>query len=141
MNRSQTLDAFLGHEEPCATFHDAELLSLLIDYERRELVSEWVLSVGDPDAPSAVERERTRRGRLRFSGLCFWVLDSPAALPDESGLPWLTSSGPLADAQTDTAKRLAGLLPPATSGWFLFFSDWNAFAYCAARVGAFEWLT
>jgi hypothetical protein len=141
MSRSQTLGAFLGHEEPCATFHDAELLSLVINYERRDLVLEWVLSVGNPDSPSPAERERKRRGRLCFTGLCFWVLDPPGELLDESGLPWLTSDGALADAQTDTARRLAGLLPAGASGWYLFFSGSNAFAYCGAKAGAFEWLT
>jgi hypothetical protein len=139
MNRSQSLDAFLGPDEPCATFHDAELVSLLIDYERRELLSEWLLCVGDSNAPSPAERERSRRGRLRFTGLRFWVLDPPGELHD--GLPWLTSDGPLSDAQTDTAMRLAALLPPGTHGWYLFFSDWNAFAYCGAKAGSFEWLT
>ena len=138
MSRSQSLDTFLGPEEPCATFHDAELLSLRIDYERRELLSEWELCVGDPGAPSQAERERRRRGRLRFTGLCFWVVEPPQE-PLDGTRPWLTSDGPLLDVRTESTKRLADLLPPGASGWYLFFSNWNAFAYCGAEVGIFEW--
>jgi hypothetical protein len=140
LNRSQSLDAFLGAEEPCATFHDAKLVSLLIDYERMELLSEWQLCVGDPRAPDRPGQERSRRGRLRFTGLCFWVVDPPEGLLNGSHLPWLTSDGPLADARTDTAKKLAGLLPSEAKGWYLFFWDWNAFAYCGATGASFEWV-
>jgi hypothetical protein len=31
------------------------------------------------------------------------------------------------------------LVPPGVSAWYLYFSDWNAFAYCCAVDGAFEW--
>jgi hypothetical protein len=137
---SQSLDAFLGEEEPCAGFHDARLVSLQINYEQRELLSEWEVCVGDPDAPGLAERERCRRGRLRFTGLCFWVVDPPNGLLDGSYLPWLTSDGPLSEAGTDTARRLAEILPSGASAWYLYFCDWNAFAYCGAESGVFEWV-
>jgi hypothetical protein len=139
MNHRTSLDDFLGQEEPHATFHDAELASLAIDFERKELVTEWRLCVGDPDAATETERERRRRGRLRFTGLLFWVTEPPTDLEREPGLPWLTDDGPLPEVPTDTGKRLAVVLPPGAMGWYLYFSDWNACAYCGAAHASFEW--
>jgi hypothetical protein len=34
---------------------------------------------------------------------------------------------------------LLSVLPPGALGWYLFFSDWNAFAYCGAESARFEW--
>jgi hypothetical protein len=138
VNHYNSLDDFLLQDEPSATFHDAELLSLFIDYDRKELLSEWIICVGDPDA-DRVERERRRRCRLRFKGLCFWVVEPPRNLEDKSRLPWLTSDGPLAEAKTAEANRLAAILRPDAFGMYLFFSNWNAFAYCGAESGSFEW--
>jgi hypothetical protein len=122
VTQAESLDDFLGPEEVCATFHDASLVSLVVDFERKEL------------------RERRRRGRLRFTGLRFWVVDPPDQPLHGSSLPWLTSDGPLLDARTEAATRLAKLLSPGVSGWYLFFSDWNAFAYLGAECGSFEWV-
>jgi hypothetical protein len=132
------LDCLLGTEERCATFHDAQLISLRIDYESRELVSDWELCIGDPDAADESSREATRRGRLRLTGLSLWGIEPPHELLDGSR-PWLASDGPLLDVNTDTARELAKLVPPGASALYLYFSDWNAFAYCCAEEGAFEW--
>ena len=136
---ANTIDSFLDNEEPCASFHDAGLISLNIDYERRELISEWQLCVGDPDAPEPADRERTRRGRLRFSGVFFWIVEPHQGLLDGTP-PWLTNDGPLLDAGTPLAETLSKRVPPGAVAWYLYFSDWNAFAYCAAESGAFEWV-
>jgi hypothetical protein len=134
-----SLDDFLDRVGPHATFHDAELVSLAIDFEKKELVTEWKLCVGDPDAATETERERRRRGRLWLTGLLFWVVEPPGDLDREPDPPWLTDDGPLREAPTETGKRLAALLPPGVAGWYLFFTDWNAFAYCGAAHGSFEW--
>jgi hypothetical protein len=140
MIRSPSLDDLLGTEEPYATFHDGLLVSLTIDFEKRELMSEWELCVGDAESPSQTERERSRRGHLIFDGLMFWVVEPPEELYREEGLPWLTDDGPLYESTTGTGKQLARLVPPAASGWYLFFSDRNAYAYCASATVKFKWL-
>jgi hypothetical protein len=111
-----SLDGFLPQDEPGATFHDANLLSLLIDYGRKELPSEWSICVGDPDAAGLMERERRRRGRLRFKGLYFWVVEPPENLEDKSRVAWLTSNGPLSDAKTDSATGLRPFYCPTYLG-------------------------
>jgi len=134
-----SFDRFLGAEEPCACFHDAMLVSLQIHYERRELISEWRLYVGDATDPDRDVRERMRCGRLRLTGLAFWVVEPHDELLDGRG-PWLVSDGPLLDAGTDRARELSKLVPPGASAWYLYFSDWNAHAYCSAEGGTFEWI-
>jgi hypothetical protein len=133
-----TIDSFLGQEEPCATFHDALLISLSIDYERREVTTEWDICVGDPNASEVRDRERRRRGRLRFAGVVFWTVEPHDCLLDGT-LPWLTSDGPLSEAGTPTATDLSKRVPAGAASWYLYFSDLNAFAYCAAERGIFGW--
>lgn len=132
-----SIDYFLGDEESSATFHDALLISLLINYEKRELTSEWALCVGDRDATQLSDRGRTRRGTLRLSGLSFWVVEPHHLLAESK--PWLTSDGPLLDAGTDMAKELFNHVPLDASAWYLYFSDLNVFAYCCAESGSFTW--
>ena len=131
-----TIDSFLDKEEPCATFHDALLISLRIDYERREVTTEWNICVGDP-AASPGNPERRRRGRLRLMGVVFWTVEPEGGLLDGTP-PWLTSDGPLSEAGTPTALELSKRVPPGATSWYLYFSNWNAFAYCAAEGGIFE---
>jgi len=112
---------------------------VLVHYERRELVSEWELCVGSPEARELADRERTRRGRLRFTGVFFWIVEPHEDLLDDSP-PWLTNDGPLLDAGTPVAEALSKRVLSGATALYLYFSEWNAFAYCAAEGGAFDWL-
>jgi len=141
VTRTVRLDDLLGPTEPFASFHDAALSVLHIDYEARSLVAEFELCVGDPDAADRTARERSRRGRLRLSGLILWAVEPPDLTgPPAVRRPWLTSDGPLDEAPTDAGKGLAGALASDIYCWYLYFSDLNAFAYCAAQDAQFEWL-
>jgi hypothetical protein len=133
------LDELLDDEEAHATFHDAELLSVSIDYRTRELISAWRLCVGDPEAPKPA-RERLRDGRLTLQGLLFWVVEPPTEVDSKDGPPWLTADGCLSAATTATGRALARLLPAGAAGWYLFFSDRNAYAYCGATAARFQWV-
>ena len=95
MDRANGLDGLLGKREPHATFHDARLVALSLDYRNNEAVTTWELCVGDPDDSMRAARERRRTGRLLLSGVLFWVIDPPKALDTRPGLPWLTECGPL----------------------------------------------
>jgi hypothetical protein len=136
MQGTANLDALLNGAEPHATFHDAELLSIAIDYQAGTLVAEWRLCVGDPSAPKPT-RERTRGGKLMLQGLTFWVAEPPSEA--SAGTPWLTADGPLAESPTTAGRELARLVPPGGVGWYLYFSDSNAFAYVGASSARFMW--
>ena len=138
----QSLDELLDGTEPHATFHDASLRELRIDYEARTLAAVFELFVGDPDAEAESERERSRAGVLELTGLVFWVQDPPdlsAAIKNDPR-PWLTGDGPLRECATETARRLARDVPADAWAFCLYFSDWNACAYCAAAGATFRWL-
>jgi hypothetical protein len=140
MESTDGLDRILDGQEPHATFRDACLVGLGLDYRNNEAVATWNLCVGDPDDSMRVARERRRTGRLVLSGLAFWVIDPPMALDTRPGLPWLTEAVPLSEAPTETGRRLARLLPDGTTGWCFFFKGWNARMYCGARKLAYEWV-
>ena len=137
----ETLDSFLGTLEPHATCPDARLLRLTIDYESRRAHLLFDLCVGDPEASAASGRDRYRRGALSLVGLHFWVVEPPGTSLAESNAatPWLTADGPISVARSETAKKLAAATPASASGWYLFFSNWNAFAYFAADEMCFAW--
>jgi len=58
----------------------------------------------------------------------------------DSSTPWLTSDGPLLEAGTALAKQLSERVPAAASAWYVYFSEWNAFAYFCAEHGSFAWI-
>jgi len=140
MESANDLDGLLGPQEPHATFHDARLVAVSLDYRDNEAVTTWELCVGDPDDSMRVARERRRTGRLIVSGVRFWVIDPPQALDTRPGLPWLTQCGPLSEAPTETGQQLARLLPTGALGWYFFFASWNAHMYCSGRGLAYEWV-
>ena len=46
----------------------------------------------------------------------------------------------MSEAPTETAERLSKVVPPNAVAWYLYFSDLNAFGYCAAEQARFQWL-
>jgi hypothetical protein len=134
------MDSLLDQAEPYATFHDAELCEMTIDYKTGTLAAEFELCVGNPDGKTDSERERHRKGILRVSGLVYWAIELPGDKGEGQSRPlWLTGDGLIAEASTKTVKELASTLPPETYGWYMYFSNLNAFAYLAAKEAVFEW--
>jgi hypothetical protein len=131
------LDSILGPGEPNASFHDASLLAIHVDYVSRTLTAELALSTGDPSR--ATDRSK-RVGRLHFSDLLHWSLEPSAAGGGLKGPLWLTSDGPLASAPTETGLQIAAALPQDCIAFYLYFSDLNVFAYVASRTVRFEWI-
>ena len=129
---AQQLDDLLGWTEPNASWHDAALIHLELDYIQQRSISLWDLAVGDPEARNSTQRERIRRGRLVLNGLYFWVVDGPRDLAACEKPAWLVSDGLIQDSPTAEGKRLATLLPSDSVGWYLFFTRRNAFLYCGA---------
>jgi hypothetical protein len=140
MQPTDGLDSLLDGKEPHATFHDAELLSVQVDYRRRELIAMWRVCVGDPNANDRAERERRREARVTLHDLAIWAMEPPAKLDPAGGPPWLTADGPLEKSTTTTGQSLAKLLPAGARGWYWYFSDLNAFAYCGAGGASFQWV-
>jgi hypothetical protein len=140
MEAGSSLDGLLGEDEPHATLRDACLVSVSLDYRNNEAVAAWEVCIGNPDDSTRGARDRRRPGRLVFSGLLFWVIDPPKALDARPGLPRLNGDGPLSRAPTSRGRRLARLIPAGASGWYFFFSSWNAYVYCGATRVTYEWV-
>ena len=137
---SGPLDSLLGDEERHATFHDAVITGVQIDYVRKRFVGVMQLSVGDPAASDVAARERRRRGELVVDELTLWAIEPPHAgsLGLGDGL-WLSADGILAQAPTDVGKALAQGLSSGGIGWFFFFTNLNAFGYLAGGRAEFRW--
>jgi hypothetical protein len=140
MEHASGVDGFLGGEEAHATFRDARLVAVDVDYRGNEAVTTWEICIGDPDDSMRAVRERRRTGRLVFSGVVFWVMDSPGAPEARPGLPGLTRGGRLSDAATETAQRLARHLPAEASGWYFLLAGPETHLYCGARRVTWEWV-
>jgi hypothetical protein len=134
--QSGSLDELLGGEEFHATFHDASVRRISVDYQARRWEVHLDVCVGDPDAEDEGVRERRRPGTLIVEGLAAWVMESGVV----SGEPlWLTADGPLAQSPTDAGRALAKQHAGGAVGWYLFFSDLNSFAYVIGAQTTFEW--
>jgi hypothetical protein len=133
--KSLSLHDVLDKGEPHATFHDAAIESITVDYLARRLVAKVNLCVGNPDDVDASARERRRVGTLTVEGITLWALE-PGLI---SGKPlWLTSDGPLNQTPTEVGKAFAAQCSNNIA-WFLFFSDLNAFGYLAGAGATFTW--
>lgn len=131
-----TMDDLFGPDEPSATFHDAYVQRIRIDYGARRFDAIVSVSVEDPGAADYARRERYRTGRLTVEGLRCWCMESWAV----TGEPlWLTGDGFLGDAPTEAGKSLATQHVGAAVRWWLFFSDLNAFAYLVGERASFAW--
>ena len=133
------MDDLLGAEEPFATFHDAYLQKVAVDYSKKELTMGFDLSVGDPNGITEETRQRYRKGVLKALGLVLWALEAPQKVNLSSGPLWLTDDGLLEDAPTETAKKLSLTLRPELTAWYMYFSCMNCFGYLAAEKVVFEW--
>jgi hypothetical protein len=133
--QSGSLDELLEGKEPHATFHDALVRRIVVDYQTRRWEAYLDVCVGDPEAADEGARERRRPGTLVVEGLAAWVMESG----DFAGEPlWLTADGALGQAPTDAGRALA-TQHLGRVGWYLFFSDLNAFAYVVGARAIFEW--
>ena len=127
------LDGLLGKTEPHATFRDARLVAVSVDYRSNEAISDVRrCCVGDPDDSMRAARERRRTGRLILSGVAFWVIDPPGALDARPGLPWRPAAGPCRSYRRKSARSWLASCPKERRAGTLL-RRWNAHMYGGAR--------
>jgi len=118
--------------------HDAELVTLNVDYARAEVTLCVNADISSPEDPPGSLAPRYRRARLRFRGLQFIVIDPPHH-PDCDGLKGLSTIA-AGEGQPDRAPVV---LPPLMPGAFLcwiYVGHQNAFIRIAARSVSVEWI-
>jgi len=139
--KPNSLDSLLPAGEPHASFHDAIISVVRVDYVARQFLAQAEICVGDPNASDPLARERRRKGELVVDGLKIWVLEAPDPISTDTGDGlWITTVGVLSDSPTESGKALAKTLAPNDVGWFLFINNLNAFGYVAGSRAAFHWL-
>jgi len=119
-------------------FHDAELKTLAIDYEKREVRLVLDLWVGDM-GQDPVNRESYRLCEVLLSGLRYWIVEPPDPRYSywQAGAPRI-DAGPVERLETKTTH-----LPPTPPDVFvnwIYSPDSNSFAYVAAEQARLTWL-
>ena len=135
------LEELLDDKYPHATFHDAKIEDLKIDYINNIASLHIELYVGDPNAAYENEREIKRRGKLQFTGLVYCAIDPPDAkypYSDVKGL-WLASDGPVDPSGTSANARLPQDIPADAFVHSFYINDWNSNIYISAKDASFEW--
>lgn len=134
------IEALWGDRYPFASFHDALIHAISLDYQARSVKMQCTILVGDPDA-DRVEREANAEGILDLSGLLYCIIESPDTnYSFEEGSLDISSNGSVATTQF---KKLLPALPAITNEeaflhWF-FVSNWNAMIFIAATGARFVW--
>lgn len=117
-------------------FHDSEFKTITIDYDKRRVVVE--LSVWLGDMHSETERERYRDAELAIEGLQFMSIEppDPRYKLGENRRLWV-------DLCAGPKKEKVGAVSAVSRECFVsgfFVADWNSFIYVAAREASLRWI-
>ena len=121
-------------------FHDSEICSLHLDYERAE--ASLLMDI-DFSSPNGATAESTRQGILKLKGVLYFVIEAPGVNvgEDENGQSeklWVT--GDSSDFSVlKGAPQLPVSLPEGSFRHWFFLSNLNCFMYVAAREASFQW--
>lgn len=129
-----TLDE-LEHTLPNG-LHDAELLSISVDYVQRKLTLGLEVFVGDFDGPID-QREAYRKGRIEIFGLQFLAIVTPdSTYPYSDCTP---SRIDICDRRNNLDQKLLASLPVGTFVSSIWVNNWNGFADLAASGASLIW--
>ncbi len=134
-----TLDE-LNHTLPNG-FHDADVLSIELDYIAATAELHLSLLTGWPEDPDP-ERQAYQEATVIVTGLCFFSIDPPDPtypfLPD--GRPIDVSGDPAKPDNLPSLPDLLAKLPNDAWCYRLFVSDWNSFIHIAGRNAEITWI-
>jgi hypothetical protein len=116
-------------------FHDALLRTLKVDYVSRRATLELRVCVGDPDAPTEIEREAYRPLTLSISGLLWCVVEPPKSVAGKSGDELWIDAGPVSSLKE---KPAIPAVPANAFAWWIFVHEWNAFMYIAGSEASLD---
>jgi hypothetical protein len=133
-----TLDSLLDGRYEDATFHDSELLSFAFDFVRATAIFEFNIECR---ATAPGEQVSLQRGKVEFSGLCFyWVEPSVCStrVNGDSSL-WISANGPLPDERLEISRMVPEDLPAGAFVHYLYSSSTNSFIVIGAERAVFSW--
>lgn len=121
-------------------FHDADILSIHLDYVKEESSFLIDIDLSEPDVRVEVS---SRQALLKLTGLLYCVIEPPHCsftkeyIPGEDKL-WITSDSSDFSGLKDCPKLPAPLPANSFRHWF-FISSHNCFIYVAAMDASFQW--
>jgi hypothetical protein len=136
------MDDLLWPENSRATMHDAELLSIAIDYVSAQATLILRVWVGDPSSAEAAQREEYRNGVLEIHGLAQFSIE-----PASDRQPSLKGKGLRIDADLDepaghiaTGENL-GIAHTSDKGiaFWVYVNDSNSFMRVRCERVSFRW--
>jgi hypothetical protein len=113
-------------------FHDAELVSMHVDYSRAEAILELDIDTGDP-ANAAQIVDGYRRAQVTFLGLKLFSVDPPG-----NAGPFVISTVTSGPGDPHQSIALPHLPDDCFRAWF-FLTSFNSFVRIAAKDVRFEW--
>lgn len=120
-------------------FHDAQIMSINIDYVNREAAFDLQIWIGDDSATKEEEREVYRAAQLTLSQLFFCVIEPPDPLyPYQEGKALWVDGGSSKSTPISTSIRLPERLPEGAFIYWFFVNNWNAFIHVAAMDARLE---
>ncbi|WP_306601067.1 hypothetical protein [Geothrix sp. 21YS21S-2] len=132
------LDSLLG--QPHATFHDAVIERIEVDYLRKVAVIHLQIDEWNPDASSLEDRERKIPGTLTVSGLLYFVMEPPDEnYPFQANDGLWISEDEITPRTPGVSARLPWNLPEEAFVHRLFVNEWNSFIYLAGTHAEFVW--
>ena len=134
---SLDLDGLLGDKYEYATFHDAEMESINIDFSTDSIKFGFMIPCG-----FIPENELSfQRGTLEFHEVLFYYIEPSVYKPEANDKValWITSDGPLPDSAVEVSVELPDDLPQDAFAHYFYSSTTNSFVVVAARRAAFHW--
>ena len=135
--RSLDLDGLLGIKHEHATFHDAELESIQIDFSTDSINLSFLIPCG-----FGAERQLSyHKGTLIFQTILFYYLEPSAyrAEKNDKAALWITADGSLPDDEVEASRELPNDLPPDAFAHCFFSSTTNSFIIISAKSAIFVW--
>jgi len=134
----RTLDSLLDERYEDASFHDAELLSVDVDFVRAIATFEFGIQCR---ATAPDQQFSLQRGTVEFAGLCFWSVELAVCQigPTGGSSLWITADGPLPDERLEISEIVPSDLPTGAFVHYLYSSSTNSFIVIGATSATFSW--
>jgi hypothetical protein len=136
------LDEVFDNKYPHATFHDAIIESIKLDYKNKEAKLELEICVGDPDALEEETRELRCSGVLVLTGLVFCVIEPPELqfYKEKCNELLIGDDGKINTLPSKYTSNFINLIGELKICHYFFVSSWNSFIFIGANDAFFEWI-
>jgi hypothetical protein len=135
------LEELFDNKYPHATFHDAIIESIKLDYKNKEARLELNVCVGNPDAVEEESRELRCSALLILTGLVFCVVEPPELqfYKDKCNSLLIGDDGKIDTLPNKYTSNFTPLISELKICHYFFVSNWNSFIFLGANDAFFHW--